>query len=160
MMDLTALMAAAPALTHTERLARVNAFISERPRALLTPPVLERLADVLLYDDLADRSSGKARGNSPIMSAHQELRRRSAEYALNHADMIDEDGRSQRTPRRRHRLARELRFLDEAEHTKNRARNAQYKRDTAAGLVYSGRTRSDWRKASGASAAWQAYINR
>jgi hypothetical protein len=98
--------------------------------------LLERLADAILYEELTDTHPDKmTREEYPIMSMTQESRRRDREYSLSLADNYDLDGVNRAKPERRHRTAKEHRFVDKVARDKNRKRSAQYKRDTSAGPV-------------------------
>lgn len=97
---------------------------------------LKRLADYILQEELTDSHPDKMTINdSPIMSATQEERRRAGEYALSLADRYDLDGVKRDRPTRRRRTAQEERFIDEIARERNRARSAQYSRDTSPGSV-------------------------
>ncbi|MNI73962.1 hypothetical protein D3C73_1300100 [compost metagenome] len=71
------------------------------------------------------------RDEYPIMSEHQEERRRDNEYEDVLAADYDATGANRAKPERRHRTAREHRFVEKLAQKKNRARKAQYRRDTA-----------------------------
>lgn len=98
--------------------------------------LLDRLSDILLYEELTDTSKNKmTREEYPIMSEHQENRRRDSEYAEVLADSYDSNGVNQAKPERRHRTERDNRFVEKEARTKNRARKAQYLKDTSPGAV-------------------------
>lgn len=107
----------------------------ERPSPIsLDTAMIDRLADAILDEELTDMHPDKmTRNEYPIMSERQEFTRRDREYSLNLADSYDTDGKNRAKPERRHRIAKEERFIDKVSRNKNRARNAQYKRDTSAG---------------------------
>ena len=97
---------------------------------------LDRLSDYILREEITDSHPDKMTINEyPIMSAIQEDRRRDREYSLTLADGYDSDGVKREKPGRRRRTAREERFIDKIARDRNRARNAQYKRDTNPGPV-------------------------
>ncbi|WP_051236109.1 hypothetical protein [Paenibacillus pinihumi] len=122
-----------------ERVRAVGALIDEyvaevggRPK----PAQLERLTDYLLYEDLeGDRRTNKTTDEYPVLSERQLARREDYEYSIDLADGYDTDGRNRTKPARRHRIAREERFVDKLSRQKNRARNEQYRRDTSPGPV-------------------------
>lgn len=98
--------------------------------------LLDRLADVILYEELTDTSKNKmTREEYPIMSEYQEDRRRDNEYADVLAESYDSNGVNHAKPERRHRTERDNRFVEKEARTKNRARKAQYLKDTSPGAV-------------------------
>ncbi|MEC0370029.1 hypothetical protein [Paenibacillus chibensis] len=125
----------------TERMAAVKALTDRYIDAHGTTPdaaQLERLTDYILREELTDSRPDKMTLEEyPIMSERQEERRRDNEYSLDLAESYDLDGVNRAKPERRHRTAREHRFVDKLAQTKNRRRKAQYKRDTSPGPVES-----------------------
>jgi hypothetical protein len=97
---------------------------------------LERLADALLYEELTDTHPDKVtNAEYPFMSERQFERRYEREYSIDLAENYDTEGVNQSKPDRRHRTAKEHRFVDKLALAKNRRRNAAYKRDTSAGPI-------------------------
>jgi hypothetical protein len=109
----------------------------QRPSPIpLDSALIDRLTDVILDEELTDMHPDKmTRNEYPIMSERQEFTRREREYSIDLAESYDTDGINHAKPSRRRRTAKEERFIDKASRTKNRARNAQYKRDTSPGPV-------------------------
>lgn len=108
---------------------------TERPSpAAASTALMDRLTDAVLYEELTDTHPDKmTRDEYPIMSDYQEERRRDDEYEDVLASDYDVKGINCAKPERRHRTERENRFVEKLAQKKNRARKAQYKRDTSAG---------------------------
>ena len=123
----------------TERMSAVQALIDRYVSAQGKTPdaaQLERLTDYILREELTDRTRTKTRDEEyPFLSERQMDRRYESEYAEHLADSYDTGGRNCAKPERRHRTAKEQRFIDRASQQKNRVRKAQYKRDTSPGAV-------------------------
>lgn len=121
----------------TERIAAIDRLIAEYTETHgENPPTtaLDVLADYVLYEEIHDPHPDKmSRNEYPIMSARQEETRRDREYSLSLADNYDLDGVNRAKPEKRHRTAKEVRFVDKLSRNKNRKRNAQYKKDTTPG---------------------------
>jgi hypothetical protein len=103
-----------------------------------TPPSaqLERLTNGILHEELADPNRMKVRDTEyPFLSERQFDRRYESEYSLDLAESYDTNGKNHAKPERRHRIAKEQRFIDKLVQQKNRGRNQQYKRDTSPGEV-------------------------
>ncbi|MGF7045709.1 hypothetical protein J2T13_000169 [Paenibacillus sp. DS2015] len=111
----------------------------ERPVSIsLNTALLDRLADAVLDEEITDPHPDKVtRDEYPFLSERQLNRRRDNEYSLSLAENYDTDGVNRGKPERRHRTARESRFIEKVSQAKNRRRNAQYKRDTSNGDVVS-----------------------
>lgn len=121
------------------------------------PAELERLTDYVLREELTDRHPDKiTRDDYPFMSDWQLGRREDHEYSLSLADTYDQNGVNRAKPERRRRTAREERFIDRAARRKNRARNAQYRRDTSPGPVVDGASAS-FTQCAGIGAKWRAF---
>ncbi|WP_434750236.1 hypothetical protein [Paenibacillus amylolyticus] len=122
-----------------ERMAAVEALTDsyidangERPDV----DALERLTNLILREELTDMHPDKmTREEYPIMSLHQEDRRRSNEYEDVLADAYDVAGVNRAKPERRHRTSSDNTFVEKLARKKNRERKAQYKRDTSPGEV-------------------------
>ena len=122
-----------------ERIALIDRMISDYITKYNEKPPkaqLERLADAIMNEELIDRHPDKmSRMEYPIMSQRQLDRRYEREYGLDLAENYDINGKNYGKPERRHRIAKEQRFIDRMSQQKNRARNAQYKQDTSPGAV-------------------------
>ena len=123
----------------TERMSAVRVLVAGYIDENGTPPdptQLERLTDYILREELSNPNRMKMREMEyPFLSARQMERRQDKEYSLSLAESYDTDGVNRAKPERRHRTAKEIRFIDKAAQAKNRARKAQYKRDTSPGLI-------------------------
>lgn len=124
-----------------KRMAQINEMIDEYVANYgeVPPPTqIERLTDSILHEELTDPNRMKVRDTEyPFLSVRQLERRYENEYSLDLAESYDANGNNRAKPERRHRIAREQRFVDKMAQQKNRARNAQYKRDTSPGGVIS-----------------------
>lgn len=122
---------------YAEILANPTKKPRERPSPVaVASALMDRLTDVVLYEELTDDAKNKmSRDEYPIMSERQEERRRDNEYEDVLASDYDTTGANRAKPERRHRTERENRFVEKLAQKKNRARKAQYKRDTAAGDI-------------------------
>jgi hypothetical protein len=97
---------------------------------------LERLADLVLYEEITDTDRMKARNNEyPFFSETQLARRQeglharggtSGEVPLSAADSVGTDGKSYGIPTRRKRNSRENRFVDKEAKIRNKERKHQY----------------------------------
>lgn len=91
--------------------------------------LLERLADVMLYEELTDRHPDKVtREEYPFFSEHQTTRRHNKEVSLWLADTIGADGRDYRKQKRRMRSKHEHKFMDTGVRNVNSARRQAYKK--------------------------------
>jgi hypothetical protein len=135
----TAALIATNIADRTERMAAVHALIDRYIEANGEVPdraQLERLTDYILREELTDRNRMKSREEEyPFLSERQMDRRYESEYAEALAEDYDSNGRNCAKPERRHRIAKEQRFIDRKSQQENRARNRQYKRDTSPGEV-------------------------
>lgn len=122
-----------------KRIALINEMINDYVTKYSEAPPssqLERLADAIMDEEINDRHPDKmSRSEYPIMSQRQLDRRYEREYSLDLAENYDVTGKNYGKPERRHRIAKEQRFIDRTSQQKNRARNAQYKRDTSPGPI-------------------------
>ncbi|GAA0373098.1 hypothetical protein GCM10008933_00080 [Paenibacillus motobuensis] len=122
--------------------------------------LLDRLTDALLHEELTDERPDKMTLEEyPIMSEHQEERRRDNEYADVLAESYDSSGKNRAEPVRRIRIARERYFVDQLASRQNRERNAQYRRDTSPGLVTEGAGTS-FEQCSGIAEKWRSFTGR
>jgi len=125
----------------TERMSAVKALTDRYIETYGTPPdavQLERLTDYILREELTDPDRMKTRKEEyPFLSERQLERRQEHEYSEGLAETYDTDGINRAKPERRHRTAKEHRFVDKVAQAKNRKRNAQYKRNTSPGPVIS-----------------------
>jgi hypothetical protein len=100
------------------------------------PELLERLTDAILDEELTDTHPDKVTNTEyPFMSEWQLDLRRDRETGLKAAEETGADGRNHRKPTRRRRTNYENWRVDRDAKGRNRARQEQYKRDTAAGPV-------------------------
>ncbi|MDP1457945.1 hypothetical protein Q8G37_15985 [Bacillus wiedmannii] len=112
--------------------------VGERP----TPKQLERLADLLLYEDLSNTHPDKiAREKYPIMSDHQLSRRHSGEVSMKVAEEYGVDRRNYKHPVRRKRTRKETWQIDRDAKSRNEERRKVYREFTRvqAVRVYNGR---------------------
>lgn len=146
-----------------ERMAAVHALTEAYVDSVGKPPAAEeltRLSDYILREELTDKRRNKVQDEEyPFLSESQLGRRETHEYAESLADTYDQAGVNQAKPERRHRTAREERFIDRAARRKNRARNAQYRHDTSPGPVDNGVSTS-FTQCVGIGAKWYAMIGR
>jgi hypothetical protein len=131
----------------TERSRAIEALIDEyiastgeRPDAA----ELERLANAVLHEELTDQRRNKLTAPEyPFMSEWQLAVRENREYDIKLAEEIATDGRIYKPPTRRHRTARENRFVDMYAKSKNAERRRQYRKDTTPGPVVTYRLAQD-----------------
>ncbi|MFD1267588.1 hypothetical protein ACFQ3Y_09160 [Paenibacillus motobuensis] len=122
--------------------------------------LLDRLTDALLYEELTDERPDKMTLEEyPIMSEHQEERRRDNEYADVLAESYDASGKNRAEPVRRVRTAREQRFVEKLARKKNRERKARYKRDTSPGSVEESASQS-FSQCVGIAEKWRSFTGR
>lgn len=143
-----------------ERMAAVHALTEAYIDSVGVAPdsaELERLTNYILREELTDKRRNKMQTEEyPFMSETQLNRRRDHEYSLSLAESYDLTGVNRAKPERRRRTAREERFIDRAARRKNRARNAQYRRDTSPGPVVDGASAS-FTQCAGIGAKWRAF---
>lgn len=95
---------------------------------------LERLSDYILREELTDTDRMKTRNTEyPFLSEHQFARRQGGEASDAAAEDYGVDGRNYSAPSRRKRSKGEGMLVDQYAKIRNKARAAQYKRDTAPG---------------------------
>ncbi|UYZ12158.1 hypothetical protein A6764_15130 [Brevibacillus sp. WF146] len=125
----------------TERSRAIEALIDEYIASTgecPDPAELERLANTVLHEELTDQRRNKLTAPEyPFMSEWQLAVRQNREYDIKLAEEIATDGRSHKPPTRRHRTARENRFVDMYAKSKNAERRRQYRKDTAPGHIIS-----------------------
>lgn len=103
------------------------ASVGQRPE----PKQLERLADLLLYEELRDTHPDKmAREEYPIMSDHQLSRRHSGEVAMKVAEEYGVDRRNYKPPVRRKRTRKETWQIDREAKSRNEERRRGYREFT------------------------------
>lgn len=143
-----------------ERMAAVHALTEAYIDSVGVAPdqaELERLTNYILREELTDRHPDKiTRDDYPFMSDWQLGRREDHEYSIRLAESYDLTGVNCAKPERRRRTAREERFIDRAARRKNRARNAQYRRDTSPGSVVDGASAS-FTQCVGIADRWLAF---
>ncbi|WP_026593015.1 hypothetical protein [Bacillus sp. UNC437CL72CviS29] len=101
--------------------------VGERPE----PKQLERLADLLLYEELSDTHPDKvAREEYPIMSDHQLSRRHSGEVSMKVAEEYGVDRRNYKPPIRRKRTRKETWKIDREAKSRNEERRKTYREFT------------------------------
>ncbi|PEC58437.1 hypothetical protein CN556_24895 [Bacillus wiedmannii] len=106
--------------------------VGERPE----PKQLERLADLLLYEDLSNAHPDKmAREEYPIMSDHQLSRRHSGEVSMKVAEEYGVDRRNYKPPVRRKRTRRETWQIDREAKSRNEERRKVYREFTRVQVV-------------------------
>lgn len=117
-------------LPREERIVEVDRVIEEYFANTGNMPddkSLERLADLLLYEELTDTDRMKVRNNEyPFFSESQfdERHRREASFKL--AEEQGVDGRNHRPPIKRQRSNAENRFVDKKAKSVNRERKRKY----------------------------------
>ncbi|CAM2952603.1 hypothetical protein PASE110613_09210 [Paenibacillus sediminis] len=116
----------------------------ERPSpATVDAALMDRLTDVVLYEEIADESADKiTNAEYSFMSERQLDRRRDKETSDTAAESRGADGRDYRTPTKRRRTPYENWRVDADAKIRNKARAAQYKRDTSPGKVTEGASES------------------
>ncbi|EJQ06651.1 hypothetical protein ABHP49_004765 [Bacillus cereus] len=101
--------------------------VGERPES----KQLERLADLLLYEELHDTHPDKmTREEYPIMSEHQLSRRHSGEVSMKVAEEYGVDRRNYKPPVRRKRTRREMWQIDREAKSRNEERRKAYREFT------------------------------
>ncbi|AJH82075.1 hypothetical protein P5775_21100 [Bacillus cereus] len=95
------------------------------------PKQLERLADLLLYEELSNTHPDKmAREEYPIMSEHQLSRRHSGEVSMKVAEEYGSDRRNYKPPVRRKRTRKETWKIDREAKSRNEERRKMYREFT------------------------------
>ncbi|WP_255285959.1 hypothetical protein [Bacillus wiedmannii] len=101
--------------------------MGERPE----PKQLERLADLLLYEELSNTHPDKmAREEYPIMSDYQLSRRHSGEVSMKVAEEYGVDRRCYKPPVRRKRTRKETWQIDKEAKSRNEERRKVYREFT------------------------------
>ncbi|MGF1433284.1 hypothetical protein ACQUW6_03370 [Bacillus thuringiensis] len=101
--------------------------VGERPES----KQLERLADLLLYEELHDAHPDKVtREEYPIMSDHQLSRRHSGEVSMKVAEEYGVDRRNYKPPVRRKRTRKETWQIDKEAKSRNEERRKVYREFT------------------------------
>lgn len=130
--------------TYDERYSKAAFLVEEYVRQTGRRPdykQLDRLSDLLLYDDLIDPDPHKVQHiEYPILSESQLDRRKfgsrdpdtnmRGETSLEQAEYVAADGKDYRYPNRRKRTIDELIFVDENARIRNAERAKQYYLDT------------------------------
>ncbi|HDR5278097.1 TPA: hypothetical protein QCS28_005455 [Bacillus thuringiensis] len=102
-------------------------MVGERPE----PKQLERLADLLLYEELHDAHPDKMTlAECPIMSDHQLSRRYSGEVSMKIAEEYGVDRRNYKPPVRRKRTRKETWQIDREARSRNEERRKVYREFT------------------------------
>lgn len=122
----------------SERMAVIDGMINDYVKEVGETPdsaQLERLTDGILYEELSDTHPDKITNTEyPFMSEWQlDLRRdrESIEVSANEGT----DGKNHRLPTRRRRNGYENWYMDHHAKGRNKERQDQYRKDTAAGEV-------------------------
>ncbi|MED3069286.1 hypothetical protein P4310_28005 [Bacillus thuringiensis] len=101
--------------------------VGERPE----PKQLERLADLMLYEELSNTHPDKMTlAEYPIMSDHQLSRRHSGEVSMKVAEEYGVDRRNYKTPVRRKRTRKETWQIDREAKSRNEERRKVYREFT------------------------------
>jgi hypothetical protein len=121
------------------RIVKINTLIEEyfaKTGEMPDAVALERLSDLILYEELTDDDRMKVRNNEyPFLSETQLARRQeglharggtSGEVPLSAADSVGSDGKSYGIPTRRERNKRENRFVDKEAKIRNKERKHNY----------------------------------
>jgi hypothetical protein len=112
------------------RIVKINTLIEdyfgktgEMPDAV----ALERLADLVLYEELRDTHPDKVtRTDYPFFSETQFEERRKDEASFKLSEEHGVDGRNHKPPTRRERTRRDLKFVDKHAKTRNKERKQRY----------------------------------
>lgn len=119
----------------TERIAAIAA-LTEYCDDWPDPTQLERLTDYILREELTDTDLYKVQRNEyPFLSERQFVTRHNTEVGMKVAEDYGTDGRNYTVPKRRRRNNYENQFVDARAKSRNIARIAQYRKDTAAGEI-------------------------
>ncbi len=95
------------------------------------PKQLERLANLLLYEELSNTHLDKmAREEYPTMSVHQLSRRHSGEVSIKVAEEYGVDRRNYKPLIRRKRTRKETRQIDREAKSRNKERRKVYREFT------------------------------
>ncbi|EJR82867.1 hypothetical protein COK65_30620 [Bacillus thuringiensis] len=106
--------------------------VGERPE----PKQLERLADLLLYEELSNTHPDKmAREEYPIMSDYQLSRRHSGEVSMKVAEEYGSDRRNYKPPLRRKRTRKETWQIDREAKSRNEERRKVYREYTRVQVI-------------------------
>ncbi|MBH0358984.1 hypothetical protein [Bacillus toyonensis] len=106
--------------------------VGERPE----PKQLERLADLLLYEELSNTHPDKmTREEYPIMSDHQLSRRHSGEVSMKVAEEYGVDKRCYKPPVRRKRTRKETWQIDREVKSRNEERRKAYREFTRVQMI-------------------------
>ncbi|PHD57687.1 hypothetical protein [Bacillus wiedmannii] len=108
--------------------------VRERPE----PKQLERLTDLMLYEELSNTHPDKmAREEYPLMSDHQLSRRHSGEVSMKVAEEYGVDRRNYKPPVRRKRTRKEIWQIDREAKSRNEERRKVYREFTRVQVVRS-----------------------
>lgn len=140
------------ALKHAELNDIKRAKAEERGvEAAFNPPsaaLLERCADLVMHEDLTDKTAWKSRQSEyPVLSELQLARRRdgvhqrkneggSGEVGFDQAETVASNGRDYRVPTRRKRSYTDNAFVDASAKIRNKERRAKYEEFTRVQPVY------------------------
>jgi hypothetical protein len=112
------------------RLSNIKSLIEVYYRTTGEMPdavTLERLADLILYEELSDTHPDKVtRTEYPFFSETQFEERRKSEASFKLSEEQGVDGRNHKPPVRRERTNRELKFIDKQARARNKERKHTY----------------------------------
>lgn len=122
------------------RIGKIDALIEEyfgKTGEMPDAVALERMADLVLYEELSDPDEHKvSRNEYPFLSDTQIARRQEGKHTrsdgikgevpLSAAESIGTDGRNHSQPMRRERNTRENRFVDKEAKIRNKERKHNY----------------------------------
>ncbi len=90
------------------------------------PAALERMANLVLYEELSDTNKNKMKAEYPFMSERMEKTRRSGETSEKMAEEYDRFGKNQSKPVRRHLSTYEGIQVDKRAKSQNKDRRKRY----------------------------------
>jgi hypothetical protein len=113
-----------------ERMGRIEALTEEyfaKAGEMPDGVALERMADLVLYEELTDNDRMKVRNNEyPFFSETQFEERRKVEASFKLSEEHGVDGRNHKPPVRRDRSNREIKFMDKNARIRNKERKKKY----------------------------------
>lgn len=90
------------------------------------PIAIERLTDLVLYEELTDTNKNKMKSEYPIMSERMETTRKNGERSGKLAEEYDQNGRNRAEPKRRSLSTYESIFVDARAKSLNKQRRKRY----------------------------------
>jgi len=133
----------------------------ERPSPIsLDTALIERLTDAILDEELTDPNPYKVSHEEyPFMSDRQLDLRRDRETGLKAVEETGMDGRDYRKPTKRRRTNYENWHVDHHARGRNKERQRQYAKDTAAGPVSYGRSAAEFVTAASVAKKWRERLS-